>query len=140
METIQKPAPPERMWRWCLAGNIVEEHPYGEARELRRGSRPFRPGAKVYVNLVFGGMGHEHILVIGTPRHTKRYIEIVIARRRVERLRLQKVFRPAVLRRMEQSEWDWWGDTDAVRDRLIQALEWLNPAEAERARDRKSVV
>ena len=36
METIQKPAPPERMWRWCLAGNIVEEHPYGEARELRR--------------------------------------------------------------------------------------------------------
>ena len=68
------------------------------------------------------------------PGILNRYVEIVIARKYVENFRLQKVFKPAVLQRMEQSEWDWWGDTDSARDRLIKVLEWLNPEEAENAK------
>ena len=56
---------PEQEWQWCLVGNIVEAHEYGEAHEIRYGSRQFRPDAKVYINPVYGGMGHEHLLVIG---------------------------------------------------------------------------
>lgn len=78
--------------------------------------------------------GHESILVIGTPRHSGRYIEIVIARKYVKNFRLQKVFKPVVLKRMNQSKWDWWGNTDSARDQLIHILEWLNPPEAEKAR------
>jgi hypothetical protein len=33
---------------WCLVGNIVEEHRFGESKELRRGSKHFTPGTKVY--------------------------------------------------------------------------------------------
>lgn len=117
-------------------GNIVEEHEHGEDRELRYGNKQFRPNAKVFINLVYGGMGHENILVIGTPRHSRRYIEIVIARKYVKNFRMQKVWKPAVLKRMEQSPWDWWGSTDTARDRLIRVLEWLNPEEAQKAKNK----
>lgn len=126
----------EQEWQWCLVGNIVAEHEYGENHELRFGTKQFPPNAKVFVNLVYGGMGHENVLVIGTPRHSGRYIEIVISRKYVRNFRLQKVYKPAVLKRMKQSEWDWWGNTDSARDRLIGILEWLNPTEAEKAKSR----
>lgn len=134
MTTTNQEESTEQEWQWCLVGNIVGEHEYGENHELKYGNKQFRPNAKVFVNLVYGGMGHERILVIGTPRHSGKYIEIVIARKYVENFRLQKVFKPAVLNRMNQSTWDWWGNTDSARDQLIQILEWLNPPEAENAR------
>ena len=114
-------------WEWCLVGNIVEEHEYGEEHIIRFGNRQFRPNAKVYVNLIYGGMGHEKVLVIGLPRHSKDYIEIVIARKYVCNFRLQKGFKPAVLKRIKNSEWSWWGNTEESRSRIISALEWLNP-------------
>ncbi|MCI8410153.1 MAG: hypothetical protein HFJ09_12940 [Lachnospiraceae bacterium] len=136
MERIKEEKSAEQEWQWCLVGNIVEEHEYGENHELRCGNKQFRPNAKVYVNLIYGGMGHESILVIGTPRHSHRYIEIVIARKYVVNFRLQKVFKPVILKRMDQSGWDWWGNTDNARDKIIKSLEWLNPVEAEKARRR----
>ena len=125
---------PEEEWQWCLVGNMKEVHEYGESHELRYGNKQFRPNAKVFINLVYGGMGHERILVIGTPRHTAHYIEIVVKRDVVENFRLQKVFKPAVLKRIKQSEWDWWGNTDSARDRIIRALESFNPPAAEEAK------
>lgn len=136
METIKEEQSAEQEWQWCLVGNIVEESEYGENHEIRYGNKQFRPNAKVYVNLVYGGMGHESVLVIGKPRRSYGYIEIVIARKYVEKFRLQKVFKPAVLKRMKQSEWKWWGNTDSARDELIKVLEWLNPEEAERAKSK----
>ena len=120
-------------WQWCLVGNIVE-HEYGEQHELRNGTKQFRPNANVFINMVFGGMAHDSILVIGTPKHSCNYIEIVIARKCVGNFRLQKVFKPIVLKRMNQSKWNWWGNTDSARDDIIQFLEWINPVEAEKAR------
>ena len=38
------------------------------------------------------------------------------------------MFKPAVLKKMAQSKWDWWGNTDAVLDELMKTLAWLNPA------------
>lgn len=81
-------------------------------------------------------MGYEYILVIGTPRHSCKYIEVVIPRRHVENFRLQKVFKPAVLKRMNQSKEHWWGNTDSARDAIIGVLGWLNPVEAETARNK----
>lgn len=126
----------EQEWRWCLVGNIVGEHEYGEDHELRCGTKQFRPGAKVFVNLIYGGMGHECILVIGTPRRSRRYIQIVISRKYVCNFRLQKVFKPVILKQMNQSKWKWWGNTDSDQDELLRALEWLNPSEAEKTKDK----
>ena len=115
----------EQEWQWCLVGNIVESHEYGEEHIIRYGNKQFRPNAKVFINLVYGGMGHENILVIGTPRQSSKYIEIVIARKYVHHFRVQKVFRPAVLEKMKKSDWDWWGNTEEAYVRLTKCLDWL---------------
>lgn len=120
----------EQEWQWCLVGNIVDEHEYGEEHIIKSGTKHFRPNAKVYINMVYGGMGHENILVIGMPRHLKKYIEIVIARKYVCNFRMQKVYKPAVLNRMKNSKWEWWGNTEESRSRIIDFLTYLNPEEA----------
>lgn len=116
----------EQEWQWCLVGNIVEAHEFGEEHTIKYGNKQFRPNAKVFINLVYGGMGHENILVLGMPRHTSRYIEIIIARKYVHNFRIQKVFKPAVLERMKKSAWNWWGNTDEAHDKIVNCLEWLN--------------
>ena len=124
----------EQEWRWCLVGNIVEIREFGQEHEIRHGTKHFSSGTKVFINLIYGGMGHERIQVIGIPRYQRNYIEIVIPRECVENMRIQKVFKPAVLKRMKNSDWVWWGKTDNDRNNIIKALEWLNPKEAEKAK------
>ncbi|MBQ8568899.1 MAG: hypothetical protein IJ446_06755 [Oscillospiraceae bacterium] len=102
----------EQEWRWCLVGNIVPKHEHGEEHIIKYGNKQFRPDAKVYINPVYAGMGHENIVVIGTPRHTSKYIEIAVSRRYVYNFRVQKVFKPAVLRKMKSSDLEWWGNTE----------------------------
>ena len=80
------------------------------------------------------GDGYENVVVIGKPRHRRGLIEIVMRRKYITSYRLQKVFQPAVLERMEKSEYLWWDGTDADRDRIIDILDWLNPAAAEKAK------
>ena len=117
---------PQQEWQWCLVGNIVDAHKYGEEHTIKHGNKQFRPGAKVYINLVYGGMAHENILVIGLPRRSSKYIEIVIARKYVCNFRLKKVFKPAVLEKMKNSQWDWWGQSDEACNRINGCLDWLN--------------
>lgn len=49
---------------------------------------------------------------------------------------MQKVFKPAVLNRIKNFEWDWWGNTDEARNNIIRCLEWLNPEEAAKEKDK----
>ncbi len=128
MECINKEDKNSAEWRWCLVGNIVEKHEFGEAHELKYGTKHFRPGAKVFINLVYGGMGHEHILVIGVPRHMKNYIEVVIRRKFVCNFRVQRVYKPAVLKMMSDSDWDWRDNSDDTRKTLEKSAEWMNAA------------
>ena len=101
--------------------NIMEKN-----NEMKYGNKQFRPNAKVYINLIYGGMGHEHILVIGIPRHSSDYIEIVTARKNVYNFRVQKVFKPAVLKRMKNSNWDWWGNSDEAYQTIVNCAKWMN--------------
>ena len=38
----------EREFEYCLVGNIVESHYFGENKEIRCGTKHFRGGAKVF--------------------------------------------------------------------------------------------
>lgn len=117
----------EPEWRWCLVGNIVKEHPFGEEKEIRQGTKQFAPGAKVYCAKSMWGDGYESIGVLGTPRHGKKYIEIIMERKKIENFRIQKVFKPQVLDIMKQRHYSWWGNTDKDREVIMQYLKWLNP-------------
>lgn len=121
-------------WCWCLVGNIVEQHEYGEEHEIKKGTQQFSPGAKVYLAPAQWGDGYEYIVVIGLPRHGGKYIEIVIRSKYVENYRMQKVFKPAVLERMCNSQYFWWGDTDKDRNEIIQYLESRVPEKTKEAR------
>lgn len=112
-------------WQWCLAGNIVESHEYGEEHEVRVGTKQFGPGAKVYIAPAQWGDGYENVCVIGKPRRKRSLIEVVMKMDLIENFRLKKVFQPAVLRRMEKSPHSWWGCADESRERILELIESL---------------
>jgi hypothetical protein len=55
-------------WRWCLVGNIVEKHQYGENHAIRFGSKHFSGETKVYIVPAQWGDGMEKIVVLGLSR------------------------------------------------------------------------
>ena len=118
-------------WCWCLVGNIVQEHEYGEEREIRYGTKQFSRGTKVFLAPAQWGDGYENIVVIGLPRYGNRYIEVITRSEYIENFRIQKVCKPAVLRRMCSSEYRWWGDTEKDRETIIRLLESLSPTKGE---------
>lgn len=112
---------------WCLVGNIVEEHEFGEGHEVKIGTKQFGPGAKVFVAPVQWGDGFENVVTIGVPRQKKTYIEIITRRNYIENFRLQKVFKPIILKRMCSSKYSWWGDSETDREKVVNYLSFLNP-------------
>ncbi len=116
----------DKKWVWCLVGNIVENHEYGETKEKMIGTKHFRPGAKVYMAPANWGDGYENIIVIGRPRHNKNYIEIIMRSKYTENYRIQKVYQPFVLKMMRDSDHLWWDESEDSYQRiniLIDSLE-----------------
>ncbi len=85
-----------REFEWCIVGNIVDKHSYGMEKEIRRGTKQFRPGAKVYCMPEFGGVAHEEIRVIGKPRKQSRLINIIMKSNKIKNFRVQKVYNPKI--------------------------------------------
>jgi len=85
---------------WCIVGNIVGNHFFGEQKEIKSGTKHFRPGAKVYCIPEFGGMGHETIRVIGKPRGSKGMINVIIPTKRIKNFRLQKVYSDSLFEKL----------------------------------------
>jgi hypothetical protein len=87
---------------WCIVGNIVGNHFYGEQKEIKSGTKHFRPGAKVYCIPEYGGMGHETIRVIGKPRGSRGLINVVIQTKRIKNFRLQKVYSDSLFEKISE--------------------------------------
>ena len=107
---------------WCLVGNIVECHEFGEAKEVLHGTKQFRPGAKVYIAPMQWGDGGEKLVVIGQPRRTRKNIEIIIWSRNITNYRIKRVYSPTILKMMQKSKYRWWGDTEEDKKRIMEYL------------------
>lgn len=94
------PQPPAEPSEWCLVGNVVEEHPFGEAREIRRGSKHFSPGTKVYCLPPQWGDGYEKVIAVGLARGSRRWITVVMPTALITNWRAKVVYKPAVVRRL----------------------------------------
>lgn len=110
---------------WCLVGNIIDRHEFGELHELRYGTKQFRPGAKVYIAPIQWGDGGEKVVVIGVPRHTKQWIEVVMRRDYITNFRIKRVYSPTLLRIMHNSEFLWWDNTQQSYDDIATCIEAL---------------
>ena len=124
----------EPEWVWALVGNIKEEHEYGENHEIKKGTKQFGPGTKVYLSEGHWGDGYEMINVIGKPRHSRNYIAVVMKRNNIQNFRMQKVYKPAILQRMKENNENGWGgfwdNSQKSRLGIIEYLEFLAPDEA----------
>lgn len=81
----------------CIVGNIIGDHYWGEQKEIKSGTKHFRAGTKVYCIFMYGGMGHEHIRVLGKPRKSFRMVDVVIRPDYIKNFRVQKVYIPRVI-------------------------------------------
>jgi hypothetical protein len=81
---------------WCATANIKEETLYGQEHIVRKGTRHFRGGAKVYIVDAYWGMCNS-VTVIGHHRANGRYIKIDIHVKRLENFRLELVYSPKII-------------------------------------------
>lgn len=120
-------------WVWALVGNIVEEHKYGPEHEVRKGTKHFGPGTKVFLSKYGYDSG---IPVIGHPRHGKNYITVFVKYDQIENYRLQKVYKPEILKIMakEHKLASFYDNSEESRMLIIKRLDWLNPEVAKQER------
>lgn len=85
---------------WCLVGNVVREHPFANDGEVRRGSKHFAAGTKVYCLPPQWGDGYESLIAIGLERRSRTWITVVMRSRLVTNWRSVRVYKPAVIRRL----------------------------------------
>jgi hypothetical protein len=85
---------------WCLVGNIVAEHEYGEPKEILHGSKHFTAGTKVYCLPAQWGDGFESAIVVGICRKSRRWITVVIPTKLITNWRAKVVYSPTVLSRL----------------------------------------
>lgn len=84
---------------------MVAEHPVGENKEIRKGTKHFSAGTKVYCYPPLWGDGYEKIKVIGRHRRSHLLVEIVTRSKWLTNWRVKMVYSPNVVNRMK-GYWD----------------------------------
>ncbi|MGN0003926.1 MAG: hypothetical protein ACI35V_10870 [Sphingobacterium composti] len=93
----------EIVFRYLLVGNIIDEHFYGENKDIKSGTKHFRAGAKVYLIPEYGGMGHEKIPVIGLPRKNRKKIEVLIDSKMIKNVRVKKTYNSKLIEKIKEN-------------------------------------
>jgi hypothetical protein len=111
-------------WLYCLVGNIIEKHDFGEDKEIRYGTKHFSPGTKVYCYPGQWGDGYENIYVIGKPRNSFKLIKVIMQRKYITNFRLKKVYNKKVIREMYHDHG--WDNRISTKNEIIEFAESLN--------------
>ena len=127
-------------WAFCIVGNVVDEHLFGAEKKVVRGSKHFRPGAKLYILDGFWGMGGEYLIVMGQPRNKRTLIKIVFKRSLIKNFRVKQAYDRRVVRELYLP----FGDADLQTSELRIKLDnragyWNEAAEAEETRVREFI-
>lgn len=119
---------------WCLVGNIVDEHPYGEDAEVRSGSKQFTPGTKVYCLPPQWGDGYERVIAVGRCRESRRWITVVTRAALITNWRAKAVHKEAVLLRLKDG-FDGFKRQWTSRKEVEEYAEFLRRGEAGKTLD-----
>lgn len=86
---------------WCVAANVVHQDPL---EKQHKGTKYFAPGAKIYcVSLHLNG-DRTRVQVVGRHRKSKRHIEVWMKPSHLANWRVELVYSPAVVSRL--NGWD----------------------------------
>ena len=81
----------------CATANVLAAIRWGEGgAEIKKGTKHFRGGAKVYIIDYYPGMC-EGVVVVGHHRASGRYIELSMRAKHLENFRMTTVYSPKVL-------------------------------------------
>jgi hypothetical protein len=86
---------------YILVGNIIAERHFGPDKEIRKGTKHFSGGTKVYIIDWYPGMC-ETIVVIGIHRKSKKLIKNCIKVDKVENLRVKKIYSLSLLKKIKE--------------------------------------
>jgi len=115
---------------WCPVANMVRERPYGPGgREIRRGSKHFAPGAKLYCFPALWGDGYVQIQVIGRHRATHRYVNMIVNEKWLTNWRVRLAYSPHVIRELLPL----WDGTERSRERAQEIVDFMTSRVKERA-------
>jgi len=106
-------------WAFCIVGNVMDEHPVGEDKQIINGTKHFRPGARLFILDAFWGDAAENVIVMGQPRNRRNLIQIVIMRKSVHNFRVKQVYDKRVIRALYLS----------FSERELQTTEWKTELE-----------
>ncbi len=117
----------EKEYEWCIIGNIVDKHYWGEEKIIRRGTKHFRPNAKVYCFPEYAGIAHESMMAMGQPRKQNRLITITINSKYIKNYRLKKVYQPKIREVIRNHHFYQTHSDEEMHDKQMQRfLEYLN--------------
>jgi hypothetical protein len=121
-DSLDRPKPiiDDIEWIWCLVGNIVDEHPYGDEPIIKHGTKQFAPNTKVYCFPPQWDNGYKRFEVIGKSRKRDTLITIILRSERIENFRLAHVYDPFVITKMLTS--NGWDNSDNSKQRIEQLL------------------
>jgi hypothetical protein len=114
-------------WIWCMVGNIVDEHKFGENKEIRHGTKQFPAGAKIYCFPPLWGDGFENVKVVGKPRKKGKMITIVMRSELITNWRIQQVYDSYVITEMLTGFG--WDNSERSKTGIEKMLGFLNGSE-----------
>jgi hypothetical protein len=83
---------------WCPVANVVAERCSGPGDvEVRRGTRHFAPGAKVYCTPIYYYWS-DSLVVVGRHRGSHRYATLVVRRQWLTNIHIELVYSSHVIR------------------------------------------
>jgi uncharacterized protein (TIGR02996 family) len=121
---------------WCLAANVVGEHQSGPGgTETRRGTRLFRPNAKVYLaelwneHSILGdatapGTDWWRVRVVGQHRKARQWVSCIVRTSYTTQWRAELVRQPGPLRVLRRH---WWPGFDLRRGDFVCPADRRSP-------------
>lgn len=95
---------PEEVLGYAVAANVRRELPYGPgAVEIRRGTKHFPPGGKVWLVQPRWDWGHGRVIAVGRHRRSPRYACVIVPVWHLENFRVRALYSPAVVRRLNSA-------------------------------------
>lgn len=99
-------ATPNTATLWCVVANVADETHVGPAGAIvRRGTKHFSPGTKVYCFPPLWGDGYERVRVLGRHRGARGLVEMIVPFRHLTNWRAKLVYDPFVVSVMK-GHWD----------------------------------
>ena len=134
----QVPVQPEQLRRietgtmvgpiWCPVANMKAERAFGPGGvEVKRGSKHFAPGAKLYCDRAsWGAVYYDQIQVVGHHRASHRYVTMIVSSSWLTNWRVELAYSPYVIRAF----WPRWDGTAEGKERAQEIVDMMREFEA----------